>query len=176
MVWGKEEEETKEEAVTGKWKRRVKMIKMMMKMMNMSTQSSGSLKLLHPRSAITLNKQRIRVLWLWKMVVVSMWRVKGDPLWFQIILEDKDLYTLRQEKDQVEEQLNQTKRKLEEVMWDERARGYHEVVRVCIQHFHKALMNNLRKCEESAELKEVRGDMEQLHRNRGFGRFQVRGV
>ena len=75
-------------------------------------------------------------------------------------VEDKDLYTLRQEKDQVEEQLNNMKRKFEGIMWDERARGYHAIVRVCVQRFHKALMNNLGKREESSELQEVRADME----------------
>ena len=84
---------------------------------------------------------------------------EGDPL-LPENSEDKDLDTLRQERDQVEEKLHETKRKLEELMWDERARGYHEVVRVYVQRFHKALMNNLRKREESAEVKKVRGDLE----------------
>ena len=60
----------------------------------------------------------------------------------------------------MEEKLQETKRKLEELMWDERAHGYHEVVRVCVQRFHKALMNNLGKCEESDEVKTLRGDLE----------------
>ena len=71
--------------------------------------------------------------------------------------EEKDLHTLRQERDDVEEQLNRTKRKLEELMWDERARGYHKVVKICVQRFHKATMNNMGKCNESAELTELRG-------------------
>ena len=84
---------------------------------------------------------------------------EGDPL-LPENSEDKDLDTLRQERDDVEEKLQETKRKLEEVMWDERARGYHEVVRVCVQRFHKALMNNLGKREESDEVKTLRGDLE----------------
>ena len=74
--------------------------------------------------------------------------------------EEKDWQTLMQEKDDVEEQLNKMKRKLEELMWDERARGYHDIVRVCVQRFHKAVMNNLGKRDDSPELEQVRADME----------------
>ena len=38
------------------------------------------------------------------------------------ISEDKDLDQLRQERDQVEEKLKETSRKLEAIMWDEKAR------------------------------------------------------
>ena len=58
------------------------------------------------------------------------------------IPEDKDLDQLRQERDEVEEKLKETSRKLEAITWDDKARCYHEAVRVCVQRFHKALMNN----------------------------------
>ena len=76
------------------------------------------------------------------------------------IPEDKDLDQLRQERDEVEEKLKETSRKLEAIMWDDKARCYHEAVRVCVQRFHKALMNNLGKGEESEEVKEQRSELE----------------
>ena len=84
---------------------------------------------------------------------------EGDLL-LPEISEDKDLDTLRQERDEVEEKLKETRRKLEEIMWDDKARSYHDVVRVCVQRFHKALMNNLGKGEESAEVKKQRSELE----------------
>ena len=78
------------------------------------------------------------------------------------ISEDKDLEQLRQERDQVEEKLKETSRKLEAIMWDEKARSYHEVVRVSVQRYHKALMNNLGKGEESDEVKEQRSELERV--------------
>ena len=76
------------------------------------------------------------------------------------IPEDKDLDQLRQERDEVEEKLKETSRKLEAITWDDKARCYHEAVRVCVQRFHKALMNNLGKGEESEEVKEQRSELE----------------
>ena len=76
------------------------------------------------------------------------------------IPKDKDLDQLRQERDEVEEKLKETSRKLEAITWDDKARCYHEAVRVCVQRFHKALMNNLGKGEESEEVKEQRSKLE----------------
>ena len=76
------------------------------------------------------------------------------------IPEDKDLDQLRQERDEVEEKLKETSRKLEAIMWDDKARCYHEAVSVCVQRFHKALLNNLGKGEESEEVKEQRSELE----------------
>ena len=76
------------------------------------------------------------------------------------IPEDKDLDQLRQERDEVEEKLKETSRKLEAITWDNKARCYHEAVRVCVQCFHKALLNNLGKGEESEEVKEQRSELE----------------
>ena len=84
---------------------------------------------------------------------------EGDLL-LPEISEDKDLDTLRQERDEVEEKLKETRRKLEEILWDDKARSYHDVVRVRVQCFHKALMNNLGKGEESAEVKKQRSELE----------------
>ena len=60
----------------------------------------------------------------------------------------------------MEEKLKETSRKLEAITWDDKARCYHEAVRVCVQRFHKALMNNLGKGEESEEVKEQRSELE----------------
>ena len=76
------------------------------------------------------------------------------------IPEDRDLDQLRQERDEVEEKLKETSRKLEAITWDDKARCYHEAVSVCVQRFHKALMNNLGKGEESEEVKEQRSELE----------------
>ena len=76
------------------------------------------------------------------------------------IPEDKDLDQLRQERDEVEEKLKETSRKLEAITWDDKARCYHEAVSVCVQRFHKALLNNLGKGEESEEVKEQRSELE----------------
>ena len=84
---------------------------------------------------------------------------EGDLL-LPEVSEDKDLDTMRQERDEVEEKLKETRRKLEEILWDDKARSYHDVVRVRVQLFHKALMNNLGKGEESAEVKKQRSELE----------------
>ena len=101
------------------------MMKMMMMRMIMCTQSLGGLKLPHPRSAIA-ESAAIRV-WLWMVVVSESDIVVADTA------EEKDWQTFIQEKDDVEEQLNRMKRKLEELMWDERAHGYREDVKICVQ-------------------------------------------
>ena len=87
--------------------------------------------------------------------------------------EEKDWFTLRQEKDNVQEKLNKTKRKLEELVWDKRARGYVEVVKVCVQCFHKAIMNNLGKRDESTELTEVRADMQRCTTTEALDGFRL---
>ena len=87
-------------------------------------------------------------------------RVESEGELLPDIPEDKDLDQLRQERDEVEEKLKEMSRKLEAIMWDDKARCYHEAVRVCVQRFHKALMNNLGKGEESEEVKEQRSELE----------------
>ena len=87
-------------------------------------------------------------------------RVESEGELLPDIPEDKDLDQLRQERDEVEEKLKETSRKLEAITWDDKARCYHEAVRVCVQRFHKALMNNLGKGEESEEVKEQRSELE----------------
>ena len=89
------------------------------------------------------------------------------------IVKENDWQTLLQEKDDVEEQLNKAKRRLEELMWDERARGYHEVVKICVQCFHKALMNNLGEHDESPEVQEVRADMERCTTTQASDGFKL---
>ena len=87
-------------------------------------------------------------------------RVESEGELLPDIPEDKDLDQLRQERDEVEEKLKETSRKLEAITWDDKAHCYHEAVRVCVQRFHKALMNNLGKGEESEEVKEQRSELE----------------
>ena len=76
------------------------------------------------------------------------------------ITEDKDLDTLRQERDQMEEHLKDTRRRLEEILWDDRARSFHDDVRVRVQQLHKALMNSLGRVEDSDEVKKQRSELE----------------
>ena len=61
--------------------------------------------------------------------------------------------------DQVEEELQQMKLKVEGMEWENRARRYHETIQKCVGIFRKALINNFCNREESDHLKEVREDM-----------------
>ena len=62
-------------------------------------------------------------------------RVESEGELLPDIPEDKDLDQLRQERDEVEEKLKETSRKLEAITWDDKACCYHEAVRVCVQAF-----------------------------------------
>ena len=87
-------------------------------------------------------------------------RVESEGELLPDIPDDKDLEQLRQERDEVEEKLKETSRRLEAITWDDKARCFHEDVRVRVQRFHKALMNDLGKGEESEEVKEQRSELE----------------
>ena len=89
------------------------------------------------------------------------------------IPDDKDLEQLRQERDEVEEKLKETRRKLEAITWDDKARCYHDTVRVWVQRYHKALMNNLGKGEESEEVKEQRSQLERCTVTQAADGFKI---
>ena len=73
--------------------------------------------------------------------------------------EPEDIDGLLCKRDQVEEELEQMKLKVEGMEWENWARGYHETIQKCVGIFRKALINNFGNCEESDHLKEVREDM-----------------
>ena len=101
-------------------------------------------------------------------------RVESEGELLPDIPEDKDLDQLRQERDEVEEKLKEMSRKLEAITWDDKARCYHEAVRVCVQRFHKALMNNLGKGKESEEVKEQRSELERCIITQAAEGFKIR--
>ena len=73
--------------------------------------------------------------------------------------EPEDVDGLLRKRDQVEEELEQMKLKVEGMEWENRVRGYHETIQKCVGIFRKALINNFGNREESDHLKEVREDM-----------------
>ena len=73
--------------------------------------------------------------------------------------EPEDIDGLLRKRDQVEEELQQMKLKVEGMEWENQARRYHETIQKCVGIFRKALINNFSNREESDHLKEVREDM-----------------
>ena len=73
--------------------------------------------------------------------------------------ESEGVDRLLRKKYQVEEELKQMKLKMEAMEWDTQARGYRETIEKGVVLFRKALLNNLGNCEESDQLKEMRGNM-----------------
>ena len=73
--------------------------------------------------------------------------------------EPEDVDGLLHKRDQVEEELEQMKLKVEGMEWENRAHGYHETIQKCVGIFRKVLIKNFGKREESDHLKEVREDM-----------------
>ena len=100
-------------------------------------------------------------------------RVESEGELLPDIPDDKDLEQLRQERDEVEEKLKETSRKLEAITWDDKARCYHDAVRVWVQRYHKALMNNLGKGEESEEVKEQRSQLERCTVTQAADGFKI---
>ena len=100
-------------------------------------------------------------------------RVESEGEQLPDIPDDKDLEQLRQERDEVEEKLKEMSRKLEAITWDDKARCYHDAVRVWVQRYHKALMNNLGKGEESEEVKEHRSQLERCTVTQAADGFKI---
>ena len=73
--------------------------------------------------------------------------------------EAEEVDGLLHKKDQVEEELEQMKLKMEAMEWDGRACAYRETIQKCVGLFRKVLMNNFGNHEESDQLKRVREDM-----------------
>ena len=69
--------------------------------------------------------------------------------------EPEEVDGLLCKRDQVEEELEQMKLKMEGMEWENRARRYHETIQKCVGIFRKAFINNFGNCEESDHLKEV---------------------
>ena len=75
---------------------------------------------------------------------------EGDP---------EDIDRLLHKRDQVEEELEQMKLKVEGMEWENQTHEYCETIQKCVGIFRKAMINNFSNCEESDHLKEVREDM-----------------
>ena len=73
--------------------------------------------------------------------------------------EPEEVDGLLRKRDQVEEELEQMKLKVEGMEWENRAHRYHETIQKCVGIFRKALINNIGNREESDHLKEVQEDM-----------------
>ena len=56
--------------------------------------------------------------------------------------EPEEVDALLRKRDQVEEELEQMKLKVEGMEWENRARRYHESIQKCVGIFRKALINN----------------------------------
>ena len=69
--------------------------------------------------------------------------------------EPEEVDGLLRKRDQVEEELEQMKLKVEGMEWENRARRYHESIQKCVGIFRKALINKFGNREESDHLKEV---------------------
>ena len=69
--------------------------------------------------------------------------------------EAEEVDGLLRKRDQVEEELEQMKLKVEGMEWDNRAHGYHETIQKCVGIFRTALINKFGNREESDHLKEV---------------------
>ena len=88
--------------------------------------------------------------------------------------EPEEVDGLLRKRDQVEEELEQMKLKVEGMEWENRARRYHETIQKCVGIFRKALINNFGNREESDHLKEVREDMVRCTRTRAKNGFTLR--
>ena len=88
--------------------------------------------------------------------------------------EPEEVEGLLRKRDQVEEELEQMKLKVEGMEWENRARRYHESIQKCVGIFRKALINNFGNREESDHLKEVREDMVCCTRTRAKNGFTLR--
>ena len=74
---------------------------------------------------------------------------------------------------QVEEELEQMKLKMEAMEWDTRVRRYQETIEKGVVLFRKVLLNNLGNCEESDQLKEMRGNMARCTRTLAKNVFKL---
>ena len=90
-------------------------------------------------------------------VIPSSSRQRGDSDESEGEAEGVD--GLLRKKYQVEEELEQMKLKMEAMEWDTQACGYRETIEKGVVLFRKVLLNNLGNCEESDQLKEMRGNM-----------------
>ena len=88
--------------------------------------------------------------------------------------EPEEVDGLLCKRDLVEEELEQMKLKVEGMVWENRARRYHESIQKCVGIFRKVLMNNFGNREESAHLKEVREDMVRCTRTCAKNGFTLR--
>ena len=88
--------------------------------------------------------------------------------------EPEEVDALLRKRDQVEEELEQMKLKVEGMEWENRARRYHETIQKCVEIFRKVLMNNFGNREESDHLKEVREDMVRCTRTLAKNGFTLR--
>ena len=80
---------------------------------------------------------------------------------------------LLRKKYQVEEELEQMKLKMKAMEWDTRVRRYRETIEKGVVLFRKALLNNLGNCEESDQLKEMRGNMARCTRTLAKNGFKL---
>ena len=90
-------------------------------------------------------------------VQLSSSRLRGDTK--ESEGEPEEVDRLLRKRDQVEEELEQMKLKVEGMEWENRARRYHETIQKCVGIFRKVLINNFGNREESDHLKEVQEDM-----------------
>ena len=88
--------------------------------------------------------------------------------------EPEEVDRLLRKRDQVEEELEQMKLKVEGMEWENRARRYHESIQKCVGIFRKALINNFGNREESDHLEEVREDMVRCTRTHVKNGFTLR--
>ena len=88
--------------------------------------------------------------------------------------EPEEVGGLLRKRNQVEEELEQMKLKVEGMEWENRAHRYHESIQKCVGIFRKALMNNFGNREESDHPKEVREDMVHCTRTRAKNGFTLR--
>ena len=88
--------------------------------------------------------------------------------------EPKEVDGLLRKRDQVEEELEQMKLKVEGMEWENQACRYHESIQKCVGIFRKALINNFGNREESDHLKEVREDMVRCTRTCAKNGFMLR--
>ena len=88
--------------------------------------------------------------------------------------EPEEVDGLLHKRDQVEEELEQMKLKVEGMEWENQARRYHETIQKCVGIFRKALINNFGNREESDHLKEVREDMVHCTRTLAKNGFMLR--
>ena len=88
--------------------------------------------------------------------------------------EPEEVDGLLRKRDQVEEELEQMKLKVEGMEWENWARQYHETIQKCVGIFRKALINNFGNRKESDHLKEVREDMVRCTRTLVKNGFMLR--